>query len=47
MKKKYQALILVLSVVLSSYISLSYSDNYFETSKNIDIFTSLYKELNT
>ena len=47
MKKKYQILILVLSVVLSSYISLSYSDNYFETSKNIDIFTSLYKELNT
>ncbi len=47
MKKKYQVLILVLSVVLSSYISLSYSDNYFETSKNIDIFTSLYKELNT
>jgi len=47
MKKKYQTLILVLSVVLSSYISLSYSDNYFETSKNIDIFTSLYKELNT
>ena len=47
MKKKYQILILVVSVVLSSYISLSYSDNYFETSKNIDIFTSLYKELNT
>jgi len=47
MKKKYQLLILVLSVVLTSYISLSYSDNYFETSKNIDIFTSLYKELNT
>tara|TARA_B100000900_G_scaffold234739_1_gene199267 strand:- start:5085 stop:6731 length:1647 start_codon:yes stop_codon:yes gene_type:complete len=47
MKKKYQLIILVLAVALSSYISLSYSDNYFETSKNIDIFTSIYKELNT
>lgn len=47
MKKKYQLLILALSIALSSYISLSYADNYFETSKHIDIFTSLYKELNT
>ena len=47
MKRKYQLIILVLTIALSSYISLSYSDNYFETSKNIDIFTSIYKELNT
>ncbi len=47
MKKKYQLIILVLTIALSSYVSLSYSDNYFETSKNIDIFTSIYKELNT
>mgnify|MGYP000189734276 CR=1 FL=1 len=36
-------LILLLSV--SSFISKSQNTNYFETSKNIEIFTDLYKEL--
>ena len=36
-------LILLLSV--SSIISKSQNTNYFETSKNIEIFTDLYKEL--
>ena len=35
--------ILLLSV--SSFISKSQNTNYFETSKNIEIFTDLYKEL--
>ncbi len=41
--KKY-ALILVLS--FASIFSVGFVDNYFEISKNLDIFTSLYKELN-
>ena len=41
--KKY-ALILVLS--FASIFSVGFVDNYFEVSKNLDIFTSLYKELN-
>ena len=41
--KKY-ALILVLS--FASIFSVGFIDNYFEISKNLDIFTSLYKELN-
>ena len=41
--KKY-TLIIVLS--LASILSLGFIDNFFEISKNLDIFTSLYKELN-
>lgn len=41
--------ILSLSVIISAigYISLGFANNYFEVSKNLDIFGSLYKELNT
>jgi carboxyl-terminal processing protease len=41
--KKY-ALILLLS--FASVFSVGFVDNYFEISKNLDIFSSLYKELN-
>ena len=41
--KKYY-LIFVLSI--TSVISLGFADNFFEISKNLDIFSSLYKELN-
>ena len=41
--KKY-ALILLLS--FASILSVVFVDNYFEISKNLDIFSSLYKELN-
>ena len=41
--KKY-ALILLLS--FASIFSVGFVDNYFEISKNLDIFSSLYKELN-
>ena len=41
--KKY-ALILLLS--FASILSVGFVDNYFEISKNLDIFSSLYKELN-
>ena len=47
MKKKYKHLFLVFFIAISSITSLGFIDNYFEISKNIDIFTTLYKELNT
>ncbi len=45
MKKKLK--IIFITLTLASTISIGFVDNYFEISKNIDIFTTLYKELNT
>jgi len=47
MKKKFKHLIVVSVLVITSIISIGFVDHYFEISKNIDIFTTLYKELNT
>ena len=44
--KKIKKLILILSVVATSIFSMGFVDNYFEISKNLDIFTTLYRELN-
>tara|TARA_B100000902_G_scaffold27181_1_gene32763 strand:- start:44256 stop:45935 length:1680 start_codon:yes stop_codon:yes gene_type:complete len=47
MKRKIKIILVAISVFLGSLISISFTDNYFEIAKNLDIFTSLYKELNT
>ncbi len=47
MKKKVKILFLSISLIITSTISIGFVDNYFEIAKNIDIFTTLYKELNT
>jgi len=47
MKKKFKLIILASSLAITSIVSVGFVDNYFEISKNIDIFTTLYKELNT
>ena len=47
MKRKIKLLILAISLLITSFVSTSFVDNYFEIAKNLDIFTSLYKELNT
>lgn len=47
MKKKNKFLFLALSLTITSFVSIGFVDNYFEISKNLDIFTTLYKELNT
>lgn len=39
-------IILILTVVATSIFSMGFVDNYFEISKNLDIFTTLYRELN-
>lgn len=47
MKKKIKILFLSSIIFITSMFSLSFTDSYFEISKNIDIFTTLYKELNS
>lgn len=45
--KKSKKWILILSVPLISVFSFGFIDNYFELSKNLDIFATLLRELNT
>ena len=47
MNKKIKLTILALCLTVTSFISVSFVDNYFEIAKHLDIFTTLYKELNT
>ena len=47
MKKKFKLIILASTLAITSIVSVGFVDNYFEISKNLDIFTTLYKELNT
>ena len=37
---------LVLALAITALVSLNFKDDYFEISKNLDIFASLYRELN-
>lgn len=41
--KKY---IIIIGIVLSAFIAFNFSQDYFEVSKNLDIFNTLYRELN-
>ena len=47
MKKKLKGIFLGFLILIISIFSVGFTDNYFEISKNLDIFTTLYKELNT
>jgi carboxyl-terminal processing protease len=47
MKKKVKIIILGIALAITSIVSVGFADDYFEISKNLDIFTTLYKELNT
>ena len=47
MKKRFKLIILAFALVVTSVVSVGFTDNYFEIAKNLDIFTTLYKELNT
>lgn len=44
--KRFRLLIGVLAIGGSSLLSFSFVDNYFEVSKNLDIFATLFRELN-
>lgn len=45
--KKIKIYFLGIAVAASVYLSFGFADNYFELSKNLDIFSTLLKELNT
>ncbi len=47
MRKKIKLILLGVFITVSSILSLAYTDHYFEIAKHLDIFTSVYKELNT
>ena len=44
--KKMRAVFVIVPIVLFSLLTSSYVDSYFEISKNLDIFITLFKELN-
>ena len=44
--KKLKAVFIIVPLVLFSLLTSSYVDSYFEISKNLDIFITLFKELN-
>ena len=43
---KTKKLIIALGIAISTFLSFGFADNYFELSKNLDIFSTLLKELN-
>lgn len=45
--KKLKISLIAISIGLASFLSYGFSDYYFELSKNLDIFSTLFKELNT
>ena len=44
--KKFKLFIIAGLIVGYAFISYSFVDNYFEVSKNLDIFATLFRELN-
>lgn len=45
--KKTKKIIIAAAISVSTFLSFGFADNYFELSKNLDIFSTLLKELNT
>lgn len=45
--KKLYTLLGASAIGISSFFSYSFVDNYFEITKNLDIFSSIYKDVNT
>ncbi len=46
MLKRFKALFIIIPLAVASFFVSSYTDNFFEISKNLDIFITLFKELN-
>ena len=44
---KFKKISTVLLITITAFSSLAFVDNYFEISKNLEIFTSTYKEINS
>lgn len=46
MLKRLKAFFIIIPLAVASFFVSSYTDNFFEISKNLDIFITLFKELN-
>ncbi|MCB9360419.1 MAG: S41 family peptidase [Flavobacteriales bacterium] len=46
MKNRVSKIVLIVGLAISSVVSVGYVDSYFEVSKNLDIFATLFRELN-
>lgn len=44
--KKFKIVFITFCVLATAFVSYSFVDNYFEVSKNLDIFATLFRELN-
>jgi len=44
--RHFKLRIIIVLTLIASYTAYSFSDVYFEISKNLDIFSSLYREVN-
>jgi len=44
--KKFKKLAIIGAIVLTGTLTVGFTDSYFEISKNLEIFTTLYRELN-
>lgn len=47
--KKFRKPLIILSIAIAAMLPLAFTgdNNYFEISKNLDIFATLYREVNT
>ena len=46
MKKRIPKIIAIVSIAISSIFTVGFTESYFEVSKNLDIFATLFRELN-
>ena len=46
MKKRFTKIVVIISLAITSIFTVGFTDSYFEVSKNLDIFATLFRELN-
>jgi carboxyl-terminal processing protease len=46
MKKRITKIVAIVSIAITSIFTVSFTESYFEVSKNLDIFATLFRELN-
>jgi carboxyl-terminal processing protease len=46
MKKQITKIVVIISITTTSIVTFGFADSYFEVSKNLDIFATLFRELN-
>ncbi|PCJ23395.1 MAG: peptidase S41 [Flavobacteriales bacterium] len=46
MKKQITKIVVIISIATTSIFTFGFADSYFEVSKNLDIFATLFRELN-